>query len=125
MARRRVSPRRARRMMEKMGMKMNVISAREVIIRKETTELVIEDPEVTVMEMQGKRFYQVVGASSFERPIKSGEETGEEKTPEIPEEDVQLVAAQANVGLEAARKALEETDGDLAQAILNLSLMKG
>ena len=38
----------------------------------------------------------------------------------IPEEDVQLVANQTGKSLEEARKALEETEGDLAKAILLL-----
>ncbi len=42
----------------------------------------------------------------------------------IPEEDVQLVATQANVSPDQARAALEQTKGDLAQAILLLSQTK-
>jgi nascent polypeptide-associated complex subunit alpha len=38
----------------------------------------------------------------------------------IPEEDVLLVAQQANVSMEKARTALERSGGDLAQAILML-----
>ena len=43
------------------------------------------------------------------------------KKVQIPEEDVILVAQQANVSLEEARAALEQTGGDLAQAILLLT----
>jgi len=124
MARKRVNPRQARRMMEKMGMKMNAVAdAKEVIIRRENTELVIESPQVTVMQFQGQKIYQVMGASSFERPITGIEK--KEKPIQVSEEDVQLVAAQAGVSHEKAKQALEQTNGDLAQAILNLSLMKG
>jgi len=124
MARKRVNPRQARRMMEKMGMKMNAVAdAKEVIIRRENTELVIESPQVTVMQFQGQKIYQVMGASSFERPVTGIEE--KEKPIQVSEEDVQLVAAQAGVSHEKAKQALEQTNGDLAQAILNLSLMKG
>ncbi len=126
MARKRVNPRQARRMMEKMGMKMNAVAdAKEVIIRRENTELVIESPQVTVMQFQGQKIYQVMGASSFERPVTGIEETEKEKPIQVSEEDVQLVAAQAGVSHEKAKQALEQTNGDLAQAILNLSLMKG
>ena len=38
----------------------------------------------------------------------------------ISEEDVLLVSQQADVSEEVARNALEESDGDLAQAILKL-----
>ena len=44
-----------------------------------------------------------------------------EKTVTIPEEDVQLVAQQAKVSLDKARSVLEQTKGDLAQAILLLT----
>jgi nascent polypeptide-associated complex subunit alpha len=125
MARKRVNPRQARRMMEKMGMKMDAVAdAKEVIIRRENTELVIENPQVTVMQFQGQKIYQVMGTSSFERPITEIGEMELEKPIQVSEEDVQLVAAQAGVSYEVAKQALEQTNGDLAQAILNLSLMK-
>ena len=38
----------------------------------------------------------------------------------IPEEDIQLVADQTGKSIEEARRALEETEGDLAKAILLL-----
>jgi len=125
MARKRVNPRQARRMMEKMGMKMDAIAdAKEVIIRRENTELVIESPQVTVMQFQGQEIYQVMGASSFERPITGIEVSEKEKPVQVSDEDVQLVAAQAGVSYEKAKQALQQTNGDLAQAILNLSITK-
>ena len=125
MARKRVNPRQARRMMEKMGMKMDAVAdAKEVIIRRENTELVIENPQVTVMQFQGQKIYQVMSTSSFERPITGIEEIELEKPIQVSEEDIQLVVAQAGVNYEVAKQALEQTNGDLAQAILNLSLMK-
>ncbi len=125
MARKRVNPRQARRMMEKMGMKMDAVAdAKEVIIRRENTELVIENPQVTVMQFQGQKIYQIMGTSSFERQINEIEEMELEKHIQVSEEDIQLVAAQAGVSYEVAKQALEQTNGDLAQAILNLSLMK-
>ena len=125
MSRKRVNPRQARRMMEKMGMKMDAVAdAKEVIIRRENTELVIENPQVTVMQFQGQEIYQVVSASSYERPIKGIEESEKEKPVQVSDEDVQLVAAQAGVSYEKAKQALLQTNGDLAQAILNLSITK-
>ncbi len=125
MARKRVNPRQARRMMEKMGMKMNAVAdAKEVIIRRENTELVIESPQVTVMQFQGQEIYQVMGSSSFERPITGIKALEKEKQVEVSDEDVQLVASQAGVSYEKAKQALQQTNGDLAQAILNLSITK-
>jgi len=112
--RRRLSPREARRLMRRMGLSMNTMpDVREVIIRTDRKEVVIEAPEVSVMEIQGQRIFQIMGGEVSEK--------AREGRPSIPEEDVQLVAQQANVSLEKARAALEETGGDLAQAILLLT----
>ncbi|MEM2794139.1 MAG: Nascent polypeptide-associated complex protein, partial [Candidatus Methanomethylicia archaeon] len=56
--------------------------------------------------------YQVSGEET-ERLLESKKET-------IPDEDIRLVAYQAGVSFEEAKKALIETEGDLARAILLL-----
>lgn len=114
---RRISPREAKRMMKRMGLRMGEIpDVQEVIFKTNTKEIIVENPEVTIMEMQGQKIFQVIGERIVERTI--------EKEVKIPEEDVQLVATQAKVTLEQARAALEQTNGDLAQAILLLSQTK-
>jgi len=99
--------------MRRMGLSMNPIDVQEVILRTKDKEITIVGPEVAVLEMQGQRIYQVTGGEISEKAV--------EKKVIIPEEDVQLVAQQANVSLDQARAALEQTSGDLAQAILLLS----
>jgi nascent polypeptide-associated complex subunit alpha len=88
----------------------------EVILKTATKEIIIENPEVAVMDMRGQKIFQIMGEKIVEKPI--------EKKVAIPEEDVQLVAQQAGVSPEQARAALEQTEGDLAQAILLLSQTK-
>ncbi|RLI11788.1 nascent polypeptide-associated complex protein [Candidatus Bathyarchaeota archaeon] len=115
---RRISPRAMRRMMRQMGMNMRPLEGvEEVVLRLPGKRLVIEEPEVIVVELGGQTVYQVV-------PGRVREELAEEK-PAIPEEDVQLVAQQAGVSLEEARAALEKTGGDLAKAILLLMGQEG
>jgi len=109
----RISPREARRMMRRMGLNMNPLEVEEVILRTKEKEILIENPEVAVLEIQGQKIFQVVGGEISEREIK--------KKIVIPEEDVQLVAQQAGVSLDRAKAALEQTQGDLAQAILLLT----
>lgn len=112
---RRINPRQARRLMDQLGMKLDTISqTKQVIIKTATKEIIIDEPEVTVTNMQGQKIYQIMGGRTSERGIG-------ETVAVIPEEDVQLVAQQAKVSPEEARKALEETKGDLAQAILLLA----
>jgi len=114
---RRVNPREAKRMMQRMGMSMGSMpDVEQVIFKTSSKEIIVEDPEVAVMEMQGQKVFQVMGERIVEKAV--------EKVFKIPEEDVQLVATQANVSPEQARAALEQTKGDLAQAILLLSQTK-
>ena len=101
--------------MKQMGLK-EIEDVQEVIIRTLEKELVIKEPQVTVMTQAGQKLWQVVGQSAEERPL-SGEG---EVVAAIPEEDVHLVAQQAGVDVETARAALLDAGGDLAKAILAL-----
>lgn len=115
--RRRISPRETKRLMKRMGLSMGAIpDVQQVIMKTSTKEIIIENPEVAVMDMHGQKIFQVTGEKIVEKTI--------EKEITLPEEDVQLVAQQANVSIEQARAALEQTKGDLAQAILLLSQTK-
>ncbi len=114
--RRRVSPREAKRMMQRMGLSMGEMpDVQEVIFRTSAKEIIIENPEVAVLDLHGQKIFQVTGD-------KITEKAAEKKTviPVIPEEDARLVADQTGKSLEEAKKALEETQGDLAKAILLL-----
>jgi nascent polypeptide-associated complex subunit alpha len=103
--------------MKRMGLSMGAIpDVEQVVLRTRTKEIIIENPEVAVMEMRGQKIFQITGERITEKAI--------ERKLMIPEEDVQLVAQQANVSLEQARAVLEQTQGDLAQAILLLSQTK-
>ena len=111
---RRVNPREAKRMMQRMGMSMNeVTDVEQVIIKTSSKEITIEEPEVSMLEMQGQKIFQVTGG-------KITEKAAERKPSGVAEEDVRLVADQTGKNLEEARKALEECQGDLAKAILLL-----
>ncbi|RJS84677.1 nascent polypeptide-associated complex protein [Candidatus Bathyarchaeota archaeon] len=100
-------------MMQRMGLSMTPLEAEEVIIKTKDKEIIVQNPEVSVLEVQGQRIFQVIGGEVSEKK--------REKAISIPEEDVQLVAQQANVSLDQARAALEQTGGDLARAILLLT----
>jgi len=115
--------RRARRMMNQMGMKMNELGdIKRVILQGDKREIIIEGPQVTSINVQGTKMYQVAGGRETEgKPTTAGAAAEPETAPlEIPEEDILLVAQQANVSIEVAKKALEDSEGDLAQAIIKL-----
>jgi len=105
-------------MTKKLGVEMKELEGvTEVIIRTSEKEIVIENPQVLIMSISGQKVYQVMGGEEKEVELERKKEVIE-----ISEEDVQLVASQAGVSLEEARKALEATKGDLAAAIM---LLKG
>ncbi len=83
----------------------------EVVIKTKEKDLIIKTPQVSKLKSKGIDMYQIMGNDT--------EEIIKEES-KISEEDVLLVSQQANVSEEVARNALEESDGDLAQAILKL-----
>ena len=113
--RRKMNPRNAKRMMQKMGMNMGEMpEVEEVIFKTSTKEIVVENAQVAVIDMGGQKIFQVTGQVT-ERALE-----GEAAPVAIPEEDAQLVADQTGKSLEDAKRALETSDGDLAKAILLL-----
>jgi nascent polypeptide-associated complex subunit alpha len=113
---RRMNPRDAKRMMQRMGMNMEgVEDVEEVIIRTPSKEIVIEGPEVAIVNVQGQKIFQVAGGTVSERAAEH-----KASAPKISEEDVQLVAGQTGKSPDQARQALLESEGDLAKAILLL-----
>ncbi|WP_456366559.1 nascent polypeptide-associated complex protein [Thermococcus sp.] len=106
-----MNPRQMKKLMRQMGIKMEELEGvSEVVIKLPDREVVIRDPTVTIMTVQGEKTYQVVPGSEEVKPILK-----------ISEEDVELVMEQAGVDRETAKKALEEAGGDLAEAILKLT----
>jgi len=105
--------RQTRRMLDKMGINFEPINdVQEVIIRTKEKDIVVKQASVSEIKAKGTRMFQVVGENI--------EEIVREK-PKFTEEDVLLVAQQTGVSPERARVALEESGGELAQAILKLT----
>jgi nascent polypeptide-associated complex subunit alpha len=118
-----ISPREARRLMSRMGVKMEALDGvNKVVIYMAGKELLIEEPNVMVMEVGGQRVFQITGKVS-EKTVEKAEETPEK--PEISEEDVMLLASQTGVSVEEARKALKEAGGNLASALILLRSRRG
>lgn len=107
-----MNPRQMKKMMQRMGIKQEEIDADSVIIKTSDKEIIITNPSVAKVNMMGQDTFQITGTIS-ERALSS--------EPEISEEDVKTVMEKANVSEEEAKKALDESEGDLAKAIIELS----
>ena len=113
-----MNPRDTRRMMQRMGMSMDAVDdVEQVIIRTRSKDIVIEQPEVAILNMQGQKIFQVTGGTVTE---KAAEHVATASKPVVSEEDARLVADQTGKSVDEAKKALVECEGDLAKAILLL-----
>jgi len=106
-----MNPQQMQKLMKQFGIKTEEIPAKKVIIELEGKELVIENPSVTAMIMQGKKTYTVMG-----------DEKEEEQG--FPEEDIEMVMEQGKCDRERAEKVLKELNGDIAEAIIKLKQEK-
>ena len=122
-----LDPRKMQQMMEQMGIDMDEFDVESATVTLAGGDrLVFDGPEVTKMEARGQSTYMVVGEpdhreGSGEAPsLEDGGDEAEEDGPEIPEDDVELVATRTGASTGDAREALEAEDGDLAAAIARL-----
>ena len=106
-----MNPRKMQQMMKQLGIQQVDIPAKEVIIKMEDKEIVISNPSVAKVNMMGQETFQISGEVE-ERELST--------TPDISQEDVKTVMEQANVSEHEARKAIEDANGDLAEAIITL-----
>ncbi len=119
----RMNPKQMKAMMKRMGIDQEEMDGvEEVVIRTKNKEIVFKDASVMTVTAQGQKTYQIMGTpQERERKRDAGaeqEETG------IPKEDIKLVMEQTGSTEAQARKALEETEGDLAEAILKIMASK-
>jgi len=107
----RINPKQMNQMMRKLGISVKEVeNVERVIIQTDTREYIFDGAEVTIMDAQGQKTYQIVG-----RPRVV------ERKEEIPKEDIELIMEQTGKTAEEAKKTLEETKGDIAEAIMKLT----
>ncbi len=103
-----INPKQIEGVMKRMGISQVPIDANRVIIECDDKNIVIENPSVTRVKMQGQENFQVSG------------EVSEESAQSFSDEDVKMVVEKADVSEDKAREALEKSEGDIASAILDL-----
>jgi nascent polypeptide-associated complex subunit alpha len=113
----RMNPKQMQAAMRRMGISQEEMTdVEEVVIRTRSKEIFFKDASVTKVTMQGQTTFQILGTPE-ERERGAGEAPEEGG---IPDEDVQLVMSQTGCSAEEARRALEESDGAPAEAILKI-----
>ena len=95
--------------MKQMGISQEEIDANRVIIERDDENIVIENPGVVKVNMQGQSSWQITGEESVE--AKSA----------FNEEDVRLVMEKTGKSEDEVKGCLERVGGDLTEAIMELS----
>ena len=107
----RINPRQMNQMMKKLGINVKEIeNVKKVVIQTDKKEYIFDDAEVTIMDSQGQKTFQISGRPKI-LDLKD----------EINKEDIDLIIEQTGKTVEEAKKALEETNGDIAEAIIKLT----
>jgi nascent polypeptide-associated complex subunit alpha len=106
-----MNPRQMNQMMRRLGIQVKEIeNVKKVIIQTDKKEYIFDEADVTMMDAQGQKTYQITGKPRIV-----------EKKEEIPKEDIDLVAEQTGKSTEEAKKALINTKGNIAEAIMKLT----
>jgi len=113
-----IDPKKIQSMMKQMGINQEELDASRVIIEKtEGGRIIINNPHVTKVKMQGQENFQISGDIS--------EESEEEQNDESKmEEDINTIVAQTGADKEIAAIELEKNNGDIAETIISLSKNK-
>ncbi len=103
-----LNPKQLEKAMKRMGMSVDEIDAEEVLIKlRDGGQIIISEPQVAKMNMQGQDSFQISGTVS-------------EGEVEPSDSDIEMVVQQAGVSEDAAREALKNSGNDIAKAILSL-----
>ena len=104
-----LNPKKMQQIMKQMGMNQEEINASKVIIEHKDGKIIIDNPSVIKISVQGQDTFQV-----------SGEVKEENSSPLFSEEDIKTIIEKTGCTEEQAKETLKQT-GDLAGAILELS----
>jgi nascent polypeptide-associated complex subunit alpha len=112
-----LDPKKMKALMKQMGINQEEIEANRVIIEKDDGKIIIENPQIVKVNMQGNDSYQISGDVT--------EETAEEDSVEEKlEEDLASIVEQTGASKEIAAIELEKNNGDIAETIIALSKKK-
>ena len=104
-----LDPKKMQAVMKQMGIAQEEINANRVIIETDDKNIIINNPSVIKIKMQGQSNFQISGDIS------------EENLEEDSEEDIKTIMEKTGCSEEDAKQALEKNNNDLAEAILALS----
>jgi len=112
-----LNPKKMQAVMKQMGIQQQEIDANKVIIETDEKNIIINNPSVTKINMQGQENFQISG--DIEEIEASEVEEVEEQNNQ--EEDIKTIMEKCNCLEQEAKLAYEKAENDLAEAIISLS----
>jgi nascent polypeptide-associated complex subunit alpha len=109
-----LDPKKMQAMMKQLGIKQEEIDATRVVIEKEDGKIIIENPSVLKVKMQGQETFQISGDIIEESLEEEAEEENMEK-------DIAMIAEKTGKDKDEIAIALEKNNGDIAATIMELS----
>ena len=101
-----MDPEKMQQMLKKLGMKMDNIPANRVIIKTDSGDITIDEPQVIKTTMKGQVVFQV---------------SGNLKQKTFTDEDVKLIQKETGINdEEKIKQVLQENNGDVAKTIIQL-----
>jgi len=108
-----MDPRTLKNMMSKLGIKSSEVAAIKVTIECEDKIITISSPSIIKIEAQGAESFQISGIVFEEQ---------KQTATVITEDDIELVMQRSGIyDKEKARDVLEQSNGNIAEAILKLT----
>ncbi len=107
-----MNPGQMKKLMQQMGIKNSEVKATRVTVESDEGNLVVENPQVLIIEMGGQKSLQVMGEIREEKK-------GQKESSEKEKSDVDIVMEKTGCSAEQAESALQET-GDIAGAIMKI-----
>ena len=111
-----LNPAKLGAMMKQMGIKQEEINASRVIIEKEGENIIIENPQVLKINMQGTESFQITGDVGKE----SLSQDENEKDEGFSKEDIEMIVEKTGKNEEEVMDSLQKTN-DIAETIMELS----
>ncbi len=105
-----IDPKNMAKMMKQMGIQSQELPARRVVIEQDDGQIVIDEPQVTQITVQGQATFQIAGKISRHSGVSA--------------DDIKMVMESAAVDEKTAKEALEAAKGDIAEAIMKLQEKK-
>jgi nascent polypeptide-associated complex subunit alpha len=103
-----INPKQIEGMMKKMGIAQQTIDAKRVIIELEDENIIIDEPSVIKINMQGQESFQITGEARLE------------ENESFNEQDIKMVIEKTGAKKEEVMQFLKENNGDIALAIIEL-----